>query len=393
MAIQPITVRIETVLLETDVPDLVLARDRVGAQYLCCFIEREEPGDLFLVIPISVERLSQFRKGEVDLRSIVMAPETGQHFNGRFKRVDGDPLIQLKPLKTLPDDWLPDEGFRLSDFVGKLDNEALIREALAKDAAVIECHFEPIEARGARPKINADHLAEGVRTFQALVKHAYKKKLAMMAAVRRMQLGADGYVMQAFAFSDQSFCVHFESKRRANLVGESELGLAMHKVDELMSVLEVGPDEQIPILRANAGHMVSALRRLFEFVAKQSVPITYKWAEPATRHLVEHHITPIAARAVSAILEATEDLEAEAVEFEGTFVRVSTDLRTWRARDVEGKVRQGAVHEDAPDVLAGTVNESVRYQFDCEERLQVKPATGREVPKLFLRGVTRLPQK
>lgn len=107
---------IQTVLLRTDAPELVVARDAVGTQYLCSLIDRTADGDRFLAIPISTTRLAQFRTGGKDLRSVLAESETGEHFDGWFRRVDGRPAIALAPLPRIPDDWLPDEGFFLNRF-------------------------------------------------------------------------------------------------------------------------------------------------------------------------------------------------------------------------------------------------------------------------------------
>src|SRR2546428_7226057 len=87
---------IETVLLETDVPDLVLARDVVGTLYLCSFVSRDRDGDRFLCIPVSSERLAAFRSGQLDLRSLLTRPETGAWFDGLFHSVEGRPTIELE---------------------------------------------------------------------------------------------------------------------------------------------------------------------------------------------------------------------------------------------------------------------------------------------------------
>ncbi len=155
-----IVVKIESVLLASDVPELVVARDPVGALYLCCFIDREEEGDRFLAVPASPRRIAAFRSGEVDLRTVLSAPETGMQFDGRFQRIDNVPSISLELLEELPGDWLPDAGFLLTTFTGVAQNVDVMREAVAKQAAIVECHFSPPEARGPLPKIDADHQTE-----------------------------------------------------------------------------------------------------------------------------------------------------------------------------------------------------------------------------------------
>ncbi len=381
-----ITVTIENVLLETDVPDLVLARDAIGTAYLCAFVEREAAGDRFAAVPLSPERLAGFRAGLIDLREVLERPETGLAFDARFRRMDGLPTLQLQQVERIPNDWLPDAGFLLSAFAGPVENVAIVQHATERRVAVVECHFEPPEARTPTPRIEAFRLAHGIEKFQTLLMHAYKKARAAMTPLRRLQMNPDAYILQAYAVSLQSFCVHFESKYEADLAGATSVGLAMRTFDELMDVLARPEEERMAVLREHRGHVVGAFRNLMKFVSEEDSPLVYTWAEPASRFPQTRRVGRFDAAAMCAVLEALAELGVERVEFVGVFIRVSTDLQKWTAQDDEGAVRSGVVHEDAQNVLRGTVNENKRYKFLCDEKLLEK-ATGQQVLRLFLRDL------
>lgn len=108
---------IDEILLETDMAELVTARDEYGMLYLCCLTSRGGEGDRFLVVTISAAKIVELKAGLTDLRAVMLYPETGGHYNGAFLRVDGRPSIELKALDGPPlEGDLPDEGFYLSDF-------------------------------------------------------------------------------------------------------------------------------------------------------------------------------------------------------------------------------------------------------------------------------------
>lgn len=120
-----VSARIVSILLETDLPDLVMAGDLHGSQYLCCLVSRDDDGDRFLCTQISNRRLASFRAGRVDLRAIIAAPATGKWFDGWYKPIDGQAALELTEITKIPDTWIPDEGFFLSDFTGAVERGLL----------------------------------------------------------------------------------------------------------------------------------------------------------------------------------------------------------------------------------------------------------------------------
>jgi hypothetical protein len=386
-----VTVGIDTVLLEIDGPQLVLGRDKVGTPYLCSLVKTDDEGDLFLAVQISSDRLSKLRSGLIDLRSVLNQPEMGRHYEGRFERTpSGHPTINLLALPEVRAEWLPDDGFLLSNFEDEVSDEDVVREAINKNAAVIVCGLNPPEARGTNPKIDADRLAECIRGFQSLVRHATRNVLRTMPAVRKGQFGDDAHVLQVFGFSPGSFNVHFESKHHADLIGSSVVGTAMKQVDELMGLTGKSPDDALLGFERNRGLILSAYQSLLSFVSEEEAPLQYRWSEPAMTSARGHKVSPEAAKAMCAILDTKKTLTIEPTEFVGRFTSVNTDRKplSWVARDSDLKVRRGVLHETARDVLTGVTIKTEAYLFDCEERL-LKPAAGRQSTQLFLKTVAK----
>src|ERR1700674_1211020 len=93
-----VQVVIDTVLLETDAPDLLLARDIVGTPYLCSLVRVDFTGHLFLAVQISSNRLASLRSGQIDLRSVLAQPEMSMQYEGRLHRGSEENTIQLEAL-------------------------------------------------------------------------------------------------------------------------------------------------------------------------------------------------------------------------------------------------------------------------------------------------------
>src|SRR4051812_17521638 len=111
-----LAVRMETVLFQTDAPDLVVARDTFGqAAYLCSLIDIDLVGYHFVAVQISSDRLASLRTGAIDLRAALVEPEAKAFYHGH-SLVGRGGTIHLEEVDALPEDWLPDPGFLLSNF-------------------------------------------------------------------------------------------------------------------------------------------------------------------------------------------------------------------------------------------------------------------------------------
>ena len=372
---------IKTVLLRTDAPELVLARDACGRQYLGTLIDRSDDGDRFLVIPISPERLAQFRSGSKDLRTVLLSTETGEHFDGWFRRIDGQPAIELSGLSKLPQDWLPDDGFLLSDFYTKIDDSEVVREAINRNATVLVCQVDPPEARY-EPRIDADRLTQCVSGFQTLVRQIVRKLARNLSEVERTNLGLMPGALDVFQFSEGSFKIHFQAKQRPDLFGGSAVSNALVTIDELMRATSKPTDDALAIVRKNKGLVVGAYAKVLRFVADETAPLVYRWADPSMSSSSGAEVTPTAATALSAAIATEKLLESEIVVLRGRFTKIFT-RHTWTVINEKGRRVAGQVHEDYANVLSGIISETQLYDLTCEERL-AETAAGRQSTKLFL---------
>lgn len=357
---------VETVLLEWEEAEILLVRDRVGTQYLCTRFE----GRRFLAVQLSAQRLADFRSGKVDLRELLIDPELGLHYEATLSE-DGHSLGLTLMSEEPPEAWLPEPGFLLSDFYDEIDESEVVREAASRNAVMLTYHLEPSGSSAAGPNaIDAIRLSKYVGTIQILIRHAWTRVKPKNVASYR-----DDPEIQVLAFSPGSFRIHFSSKYPANAIGTSDVGAALGKVDELVALTEVDDAEKrLEVLKNNRGHVIAAYRELLSLVAEEPAPLTYRWAEPSMSKAGGMAIRPTAAAEVVALIKSRQDLGHEDVILRGTFIRIASDLETWRLkyRDEKNKSRTvgGKVHEDAGDVLKGLAVDSTEYRLVCEKRLE-----------------------
>ncbi len=388
------TVLIETILLQSSVPELLLARDVVDTTYLCALTDADDRGFHFIAVQISDSRLAKFRTGAIDLRAIVTDPERPLRFAG-WLPPGNEHLIDLVQVDEFIEDWLPESGFYLNAFEDEVSVEETVNEAIIRHAAVIVAGLNPPEAMGIRPVINADRLAECLNAFQSLVKRATKAVIRTLPDDLRANYADDAHVLQVFSFSYGSFNVHLAAKDNPDLFGSTIVGDAMKMIDGLMGLTQKSPDEALAGLKEQPkGLVLAAYEELMQFVAEQESAFTYRWSEPAHPVASGHKVTPVAAKAMIEILDSKEIEKTEPFTFTGRFTSVNTDItpRTWRARDLDDKRQTGELHENSTEILNGVTIRTQQYTFFCEERL-LKPISGRAKSKLFLKSIKASPQQ
>ena len=380
-----VSVEVSTVLYQTDAPEIVLCRDRVGSTYLCCLVALLHEGMRYLAVQISGERLADLRSGVIDLRAALVGPEMALHYEG-LSSDSASPSIVLTPLEAPPpESWLPDDGFMLNDVEAEADDIAISKDSLVKNAAVIVYTIDPPEARGTTARVDADRLAAYVRNFQELVKRAGDRAKTRLNAAARKALPDDAFTLRVFAVSPGSFKVHFEASDAANLYGASATGEAMIEIDRLMQSAHLPPAEAIAVLAESKGHVLGAYYELMRLVAKQNVPFSYRWSDPGLPTSQGFGVSVAEARAIVAILETQDTLKSVPFSFYGRFTSVKTEPPpfSWIARDDDGKKRQGFLHEDHTNALDGVRIKASRYLLLGEERLLASPK-GEPALKLFL---------
>ena len=114
------TIRHTTTLFEYDGPQLFVARDDDGGQYLALLVDSPEEQDRYLVVQVDPEPLSQFRTGALELRPLIAEASKDQWYLTTTTNLD-EPLAIEPQRMPIEERLLPDEGFTLADSPPKED--------------------------------------------------------------------------------------------------------------------------------------------------------------------------------------------------------------------------------------------------------------------------------
>lgn len=114
--------KIQKVLEFCDVPQIFIAQNNFGAQFICLLYE-DEPVCRYTAVLISDDRLNQFLHGAIDLRELFVHPENDQEYFDVFVENEKYSYTRLTDT-TLSENRLPEPGFV---FEGERQEQRVIR--------------------------------------------------------------------------------------------------------------------------------------------------------------------------------------------------------------------------------------------------------------------------
>lgn len=376
-------------LVVYDFPQVVLAVDQFEARYVGLLVEIGSAEDAYLFSPVSQGRLSEILNGEIDLRPVFSAPE-GALFVGQWSEALGDSWFAAEWTDEASEEWLPEEGFLVSQFLPRTEaaDEDLVAEAVQQNRAVVHLdighHIE-----GLPPRIDASDLSTGLSAFQQLLKQALKRAIRTLDRVEKEILSdPDHYELEVLGFSSGSFRIHLRAKGLPDLFGGATVERAFSRIDAMTGVLQ-SVEDSITAVQENRGHLASAYASFLEFVKDADEPVGYAWSSPGGA-VVRREILPDQAELVLEAIRQEKELGSEWVDLEGYFLKVNTKTGSWTVLSEEGREFSGSLHEEADDLLRGVVVEEVAYRLHCEEVLGEQVGSGRKATKLFLRRLSPL---
>lgn len=372
------TIRHTTTLYYYDGPQVFEARDAIGGHYVGVMVPSVEGRERYVIAGVEPERLRQFRIGTLDLRALLLERSESSWFLASQATVSEAPLAlepQSSALESFAD--LPESGFFLHDHGTESET---VSEARARNNLVMEVTVEPPEA-AAEHRIRVSTLTALLGHVQTLVKHAYGWALRDLSLETRRSIDrSEAHLLDVVVpASAGSFRVMLEASRGPDLVGHTELGRALQRIDELFA--HVGdPAQTLVTVKAHRGHLAGAYLRLLRFLVETKTGLHYTWAEPAFAEPRGYGIAEREAGPLVEMLSSVSNLGSESVELVGSLKKADVDQGSWRLAvgddNISGRIKSGGPS------LAGLKLES-RYRFQCLEEIE-ETQGGSEQRTLFL---------
>ena len=378
------SIRHTNTLFYYDGPQVFEARDAIGGHYVAVMLGSElrpetaapsdGPSDRYLVAGVAPERLRQFRVGTIDLRSLLVSSDDDEHYVATAR--DGvENALELERLTTplIESGHLPDEGFVLHDQT----STAVLREARERNNLIVEIVAEPPEASVGH-RIRANTLAGMLHHVQAMVRHAYRKARPDLGA--RNPQPTDALLDVVVPAASGSFRVLLEAAAKPDLFGDSDLEVALPKVDALLEPA-ASPPETLTFVKNNRGHLAGSYLKLLRFLSENRTGLRYSWAAPKSETPTTRTVLERETRPLIEALSNVEKLAREVVILEGSFDKFNRNTGLWGLLTEEGSY-SGKIGEEGPSLDGLEVGGS--YRFFCDEEIEEVLLTGREKRTLYL---------
>jgi hypothetical protein len=369
---------IDRILVFNDFPQLFLAKDAMGTNYMCLATHFSDSHYSYISVSLSNKVLYQFLNGKRDLRSVFVEPEIREWWSSNDTS-RSTITIELLDFDRPPNELLPDDGFFFTD---QLQDDPIRQEVVEHNNVIIHLSLSDNQDD---QSIQVTDLGDFTKLYQGVVENAYKKAILRSALPEKKSfILPNNYSLRAFASSPGSFVLHLKSNSSKDLWGNSIIEEGLKMIDNVIT--DVKNDEKlIEQLRAVKGHTISNYKKLLEKVIKQKVTFSYRWISPASNEIHIRAISTKYAERVHKILESKEELGDEIKILVGFVMQADVEKGGWRITNLEdGKDYSG---ESSGHLLEGITLETVKYKLTCKELVEALRVTEREKVRYILTAV------
>jgi hypothetical protein len=356
-----------------DMPQLFVALDAVGTQYLCLFYDHDEAGKMkCIAVTISRDRLNDFITGHLDLRQVYLEPEMWLY----DVTVDGN-IIEATPRAEAPAGYmLPDEGYFLD--YSQLENHDMVAASQEERKTIIRLAFNYETNNHAVP---TGVLTGTVHNFQAIVSNAYKK-------LTKDRTGINSRLSVRAAIA-ASFDLELVANEPTNLFGGSKVADTLDMISPLFS----DEDEAVANCLATFKNTQRNYKNLLKTLSDENISFKCKWVQGAVDGVVgECPVTKERVQSLYSLASNLQMLEETEELFEGSFFMANTRNGRWGLSPIgEKKAKYGVCTEVAK--LEGIVLKNRVYRVKCTVRPTLNPNTGKEYKSYILTDIQKMELK
>lgn len=362
--------RLTEILDYYDVPQLFVALDAVGTQYLCLAYDEDEAGRLkYIAANISRERLNDLMTGHIELRQIYQEPELAL-----FDVLQDDGHITAKFRKETPAEYmLPDEGCYLN--FSKRESRDMLSTAQERKRTVIRLAFNYDTNNHIIP---IGVMNEVGHCFQAMLSNGYRKLVSTRNA-ECAELGVSALVAA-------SFDLELIANEPTDLFGGSKVADTL----DMLSPLFGGEDEAVASCLTNFKNTQASYKNLLKTLSDRNISFKCKWVHEAVSGEVrELHVPKERVQTLYTLASSLMALEEKQVTFEGIFTMANLRSGRWGMEPVGGgKVRYGWCRGE--EMLRGVVLHDIVYKVTCAEKSTQNANTGNVYYAYILTGIQKI---
>lgn len=339
-----------------DVPQIFVANDAVGTQYLCLVHDYDEKGrSLCLAANISKNRLNDVVTGHIDLRNVYLEPE--QWLYDVIE--NGDHIEATLRVEEPTEDMLPEEGYYM-DFAQR-ENHDMVMTSQEVGHTVIRLGFNYETSNHTLPW---DVLTSTLHDFQAILSNVYRRVI--------QSKNAGPAQMSVRAALAASFDLELEANEPVDLFGSSKVADTL----DLLSPLFGSDDEAVANCLSTFKNTQRSYKNLLKTLSERNFSFKCKWVQDSIGGKVKEF--PVTKERIQSLYSLASNLillEERQVSFEGSFFMANLRSGRWGMNLLDGGKRKYGVCLGI-DKLHGVVLHDQTYKVTCTEKPSQNPNTG-----------------
>ena len=343
-----------------NVPQLFIAEDVIGVRYLCLLYNIEDDGELKVIgVATSANKLNDFVKGHIDLRSMFIDPEMDGSIYDIEMTEDG--VFSKLFCGDIDESMLPDEGYFFNDSLN--ENEEMLARSITTNKPIVRLAFE---TPNNRHDIDARCLSAALVHFQSLVDNSYKK-LFKCDELSNSNL-------RVTTFMAASFDVEFIADESLDIFGRSRLG---DTFDVIKKLFNSTTDDVVQTLRDLKGYAANSYKNFLEVLINNGLSINLKWVfNTLDNEVHQSKVDQNKIRLLHDLVNSRSDLGIEEVYIEGCFTAADTINGKWTFQPTNSKVIKG--YSNSKGLLSGITLKDKTYKITCDAHQSLNETTLKE---------------
>lgn len=364
--------RLKDIYLYYDGPVLFTATGTGNQTFLVVWADRTNGLDVWLLCPLSADRLANLECGHVDLFDAFNEPETGRlvHITVRGEQATSE----YRSPNEICRDLLPDRGTFLPKLLSDSATARVLEIASEKQRVYARTAFSFADSEGCSAPLRP--LAKFLGSIQDCI-DAFNQSIQGHPTPRGAISAHDLTQSKLLAVGsfDGSFGIELVAAESPPLWGDQPISNAVRLFQELLEVSN-SPSKLREKVKPLGVRSITKYRAFLQNLHVARAELRIEWASPDGKmsgvgQIRLQHISP----ALEILTECVQD-EAEAIEVRGTLVAINTTTRYFDFRDKADRRFAGKVVEDSLLKSQAAVNRE--YVAKLLEICEVDSTTGEE---------------
>lgn len=372
-------------LLYYDGPELIEAQDQIGGSYIGLALDSDTNVFKFLVVGVQPTILRQLRRGEMDLRSLILDSEKFGWYMCETNNIEDPINLEEQNVESIPDSLLPNKNVFVNAPQDK-QNFAM-SEANNRSNFVVHLKFEPERSDQAH-NLNLRDYGELILGLNSLVVSAGESGVLLDEKFEKSKISLD-IVTPA---DKGSLVVLLEASVKDNDMFDP-YRLLTHALQKIDGSLRFARNSQnIPDLSKSFGPEYAQKFQIFmEAIERSDADLQYSWAEPRFQvGNIERVSLDYAKSVVNTIkAESNKTISEAEKSVSGIFIKFIQGTGRWGLLTDTGLIEGIVEGVDRETMLNGLVV-GKKYKFDCIEKQSFDQAWRNARPTLILRQIHSL---